>query len=234
VMSAEATRSSGSRSGRRLVLLRHAEVASHRGDQPLTPAGRASAERAGGLLGGKGLGRLRVLSGATRRALETAQGLVEGLTTADPSVPTRSPRVAFALRNPDIYLGGERVEMVSTAEAFAEQVPEMTADDVVRVPFFHAFLTAPDRIGFWLHSAHPPGDDAAGVAERIAAFAASLADSGPRTPDTVVAVTHSPVLRAVALTFAGADPGEPPYLNGYLVDVLGGGTVRATAFDALG
>jgi broad specificity phosphatase PhoE len=216
------------------VLLRHGEVVSHRGDQPLTPAGRASAERAGERLAALRLGALQVLSGATRRAVETAQGLVDGVSTADPSTSVSPPRVAFALRNPDIYLGGERVDMVSTAEAFAAQVPGMTVDDVVRVRFFHAFLTAPDRIGYWLRCAHPPGDDASAVAARVSAFAASLGDHGPNAPDTIIAVTHSPVLRAVAVNFTGADPGEPGYLNGYLVEVQGESTVRATPFDPFG
>jgi broad specificity phosphatase PhoE len=230
-MSAGATGSSAPGGARRLLLLRHGEVVSHRGDQPLTPAGRYSAEQAGRQLAGSGLGTLGVLSGATRRARETAQGLVEGVTAAAPSTPVSAPRVAFALRNPDIYLGGERVEMVSTAEAFAAQVPEMAADEVMRQEFYSAFLTAPDRIGYWLHCPNPPGDDALGVAARIAAFAASLGDRGPAAPDTVVGVTHSPVLRAVAVAFTGADPGEPAYLNGYLVDVMDDGTVRSTAFD---
>jgi broad specificity phosphatase PhoE len=156
------------------------------------------------------------------------------VTAADPSTAVSSPRVAFALRNPDIYLGGERVDMVSTAEAFAAQVPGMTVDDVLRVRFFSAFLTAPDRIGYWLRSVHPPGDDASAVAARVSAFAASLGDLGPAAPDTIIAVTHSPVLRAVAVAFTGADPGEPPYLNGYLLEVRAEGTVRATAFDPFG
>ena len=31
----------------------------------------------------------------------------------------------------------------------------------------------------------------------------------------LVAVTHSPVLRAVGLGHAGVDPGEPAYVTGY-------------------
>jgi broad specificity phosphatase PhoE len=35
----------------------------------------------------------------------------------------------------------------------------------------------------------------------------------------VVAVTHSPVLRAVGLDFLGRDIGEPPWVSGLVVSV---------------
>lgn len=210
----------------RLVLLRHGEVASHRGDIPITAAGRDQAVDAGKHLAAAGVGAVRLLSGATRRAKETADGVRDGLAAAGASVA--GPDVAFALRNPDLYLAGARVDMVSSAEAFAEQVPWLAADDVLAVPFFAGFLTAPDRIEYWLRSAKPPGDDCAGVAARIAAFARSLGDRGTGA-DTVVAVTHSPVLRAVAVGFGLEDPGEPPYLTGYAVTADDDG-VRAEVF----
>jgi broad specificity phosphatase PhoE len=214
-----------------LILLRHGEVVSHRGDQPLTDAGRRQAEDAGTRLAERALGTVRLLSGATRRAQETAQGVRAGLTAADPAATVSGPTVAFALRNPDVYLGGERVDMVSSAEAFADQVPGLTPDAVLGVPFFAGFLAAPDRIEHWVRSASPPGDDAAAVAARIAAFAQSLGDAGPAAADTVIGVTHSPVLRAVAVQFTGEDPGEPPFLTGYTFDVAGDGSVRAAVFD---
>lgn len=203
----------------RLILLRHGEVVSHRGDQPLTEGGREQATEAGSRLAAAGLGSVRMLAGATRRARETADGVRAGLTAADPSARVSPPEVSFALRNPDIYLAGNRVDMVSTPEAFADQVPGLTPADVLRVPFFSGFLTAPDRIEHWLRCPGPPGDDAAAVAARIGVFAASLGDAGDAAPDTVVGVTHSPVLRAVALRWTGTDPGEPSYLTGYALDV---------------
>jgi broad specificity phosphatase PhoE len=206
----------------RLILLRHGEVASHRGDVPITDGGRRQAEEAGRRLAEAGPGSVRLLAGATRRARETAAALGEGL--AATGIRGSGPDVAFALRNPDLYLAGARVDMVSSPEAFADQVPELTADQVRAVAFFAGFLAAPDRIEFWLRHEAPPGDDSAAVAARIAAFARSLADGSP--PDTVVAVTHSPVLRAVAVHLAGEDPGEPPYLTGY--EVL---PEHAVAFD---
>jgi broad specificity phosphatase PhoE len=212
--------------GPRLVLLRHGEVASHRGDIPITAAGRDMAVDAGRRMAAAGLDAVRLLSGATRRASETAQGVRDGLAAA--GVAVAGPDVAFALRNPDLYLAGARVDMVSSAEAFADQVPWLSADDVLAVPFFAGFLTAPDRIEWWLRSEDPPGDDAAAVAARIVAFARSLADRGTGA-DTDVAVTHSPVLRAVAVGLGLEDPGEPPYLTGYAVSV-GGDDARAELF----
>jgi broad specificity phosphatase PhoE len=206
----------------RLVLLRHGEVASHRGDVPITDEGRRQAEEAGRRLGA--LGSVLLLAGATRRARETAAGVGKGLRAAGACVT--GPEIAFALRNPDLYLAGARVDMVSSPEAFAEQVPWLTPDDVRAVPFFAGFLTAPDRIEYWLRSADPPGDDAPAVAARIVTFARSLADGD--APRTVVAVTHSPVLRAVAVGLGLDDPGEPPYLTGYEVTA---DPARAAAFD---
>jgi len=208
----------------RLVLLRHGEVASHRGDVPITEEGRRQATEAGRRLGS--LGSVRLLAGATRRAQETAAGVGEGLRAAGARVT--GPEVAFALRNPDLYLAGARVDMVSSAEAFAEQVPWLSADDVLAAPFFAGFLTAPDRIEYWLRSLSPPGDDAAAVAARIITFARSLADGS--APDAVVAVTHSPVLRAVAVGLGLDDPGEPPYLTGYEVTPEPAGAVPFDPF----
>ena len=49
---------------------------------------------------------------------------------------------------------------------------------------------------------------------RILTFARSIADPGPLQGGTVVAVTHSPLLRAVLLHGTGSDPGEPGYVTG--------------------
>jgi len=213
----------------RLILLRHGEVVSHKGDQPLTPAGRGQATDAGRRLAGLGLGSVRLVSGETRRTRETAALVGEGLSAG--GVAVRGADVAFALRNPDIYLAGVRVDMVSSPEAYASQVPGLTPDAVLAVPFYSGWFSAPDRIEWWLRHPSPPGDDAAGVAARLAAFAASLGDAGRDGADTVIGVTHSPLLRAVALTFTGADPGEPAYLTGFGLDLRSDGAVRAAAFD---
>jgi broad specificity phosphatase PhoE len=215
----------------RLLLLRHGEVASHRGDIPITAEGLEQAVDAGRRMAAAGLGAVRLLSGATRRASETAEGVRDGLAASGEVV--YGPDVAFALRNPDLYLAGARVDMVSSAEAFADQVPWLTAADVLAAPFFASFLTAPDRIEYWLRSSCAPGDGAAAVAARIVAFARSLADRGTGA-DTVVAVTHSPVLRAVAVGHGLDDPGEPAYLTGYALDVAADGSARAELFTPFG
>jgi hypothetical protein len=68
------------------------------------------------------------------------------------------------------------------------------------------------------------------VAARIVAFARSLGNPGIHA-DTVVAVTHSPVLRAVAVGLGLEDPGEPPYLTGYAAHVQTDGTACAEVFS---
>ena len=76
----------------RLILLRHGEVVSHQGDQPLTPAGRQQARDAGRRLAGQGLGSVRLLSGGTLRTRETAALVGEGLASrADRSAGPRWP-----------------------------------------------------------------------------------------------------------------------------------------------
>ncbi len=139
------------------------------------------------------------------------------------------PTVTAALRNPDLYLAGHRVDMVSTAAHFAVQVPGVTEAQVTGVAFYSEFLTAADRIGYWLHHTDPPGDSAATVASRIRQFAGSLGHVDGM--DLVVGITHSPVLRALGVQYAGTDPGEPGYLHGYSVRIRGDGGVALDAVD---
>jgi broad specificity phosphatase PhoE len=212
-----------------LILLRHGEVASHRGDVPLTRAGRAQAEQAGRRLAELTAAQARVLVGPTLRAQQTGLILVHGWTSAACDSQVTGPAVIAALRNPDLYLAGHRVDMVSSAAAFAEQVPGMTEVQVTAMSFYAGFLTSADRIGFWLKHPDPPGDRASAVAARIAQFAASL--DHPGCDDLVVGVTQSPVLRAIASYYAGADPGEPPYLHGYRVQPQGDGRLAVSPVD---
>lgn len=196
----------------RLLLLRHSEVASHRGDVPITPAGVDIATQAGRNVGKHCTGRMLLLSGETRRARETAAAIGDGARSVDAHV--EGPTVAFALRNPDLYLSGARVDMVSTPATMAEQVPGLTEDDAATAPFFDDWYTAPDRVGYWVAHPDPPGDDAATVLRRIQVFARSLTDRGDDTAGVVVAVTHSPILRACGLAVLGDDPGEPEWVAG--------------------
>jgi broad specificity phosphatase PhoE len=200
-----------------LLLLRHAHVDGHRGDVAITDTGHKQAYRAGQWIRDNGHDVAAVLYGGTRRTRETAEAVVAGLVEPE----ARRPEVAdsFALRNPDLYLGGERVSMVSTAEAFAEQTVHLTAADVDAAPFFKEWLHHPERVGFWVAHKTPPGDDAASVQRRIAAFATSLYDVPAWRARSIVAITHSPVLRSVGLGLRGTDGGEPPYVNGYAFTV---------------
>ncbi len=212
-----------------LILLRHGEVASHRGDVPLTRDGRGQAEQAGRRLAQHRGARVWIVAGPTLRAQQTGLILLHGLTSADSSRGVTGPAATAALRNPDLYLAGYRVDMVSTAAAFAEQVPGVTEAQVTGIAFYQDFLTSADRIGCWLHHADPPGDDAAIVASRIRQFAASLGHVAGA--DLVVGITQSPVLRAVSSYYAGTDPGEPGYLHGYRVRVQDDGALALSSVD---
>jgi broad specificity phosphatase PhoE len=212
-----------------LILLRHGEVASHRGDVPLTRVGHGQAEQAGRQLADVGAERAEILVGPTLRAQQTGLILLHGWTRHDASCDVKGPGVTAALRNPDLYLAGHRVDMVSTAAAFAEQVPGATEAQVTAIGFYAGFLTSADRIGFWLNHADPPGEDADAVAARITQFATSL---GPADGvDLVVGITHSPVLRAVMRDFAGTDPGEPDYLSGCRLRIEGDGSLVLSSVD---
>jgi broad specificity phosphatase PhoE len=200
----------------RLLLLRHGEVTSHRGDVAVTDRGLEGAERLGRRLAATA-GRLHVLTGGTLRARQTGAAIAAGAREAGAAVD--EPRVAFALRNPDIYVAGERVEMVSSPAALAEQVPGMTVDEAAAVPFFAGFFDHPDRIGWWLRLGQVPGEDAEALARRIDHFAASLPDRTAQPAELTVGVTHSPVLRACALANLGHDPGEPEWLTGLELSV---------------
>lgn len=213
--------------GRTLYLLRHSIVASHQGDVPLTPAGIAIARATGGRLAAAHR-RIRLLYGSTLRARQTAEAIAEG--AAESGFEALPPKEAFALRNPDIYVAGTRVNLVSSPEAFAGQVDGLSAEDAARVPFIQGFLGAKDRVGWWLRQIDPPGEDAAAVAKRIAAFAASLSDN-PEDRATVVAITHSPVLRACALDILGRDPGEPDWVAGIRVSIEGDRQIRMTMLE---
>lgn len=193
-----------------VLLLRHAEVTSHRGDVPITDPGRAQALRIGRLIAtSAGAGPVRVGCGATLRTRDTAAALAAGLSQGGARVV--GPSEVFALRNPDLYLAGERVDMVSSVDDFAAQVPGLDAEAVAGEDFFTGFVAARDRIGWWLAHPQPPGDDAHAVASRLTAYLRSLAIL---PGGLLVAATHSPVLRACWRMWLGHDPGEPPYVGG--------------------
>ncbi|GAB3198246.1 hypothetical protein GCM10027062_11970 [Nocardioides hungaricus] len=212
----------------RLLLLRHAEVASHRGDVPVTPGGLAFAEDTGKAIAAGVDGPISVLHGGTRRSRETAEAIVRGI-AEDGRV--LGPLGCFALRNPDLYLAGTRVDMVSSAPALAEQVPGLDEEDVAAHPWWPSFFADPDRIGWWLAHADPPGESGADLVRRVGHLARSLADAGPHRDRVVVGVTHSPLLRAVLAGPTGGDPGEPSYVTGVELRVRRDGVLETTAYD---
>lgn len=212
----------------RLYLLRHGEVSSHRGDVPITPSAVEHSRTVGAELAHAIEGTVTVLSGDTRRTKETAEHLVAGLRLAE--IEVRGPAVAHALRNPDLYLAGVRVNMVSSAEALASQVPGIDPDDVADLDFFPQFFAERDRIGWWLQHPDPPGEDAATVAARVRAFARSFVNPYQRDLTAVIAVTHSPLLRAVGQDGLGRDIGEPPWVAGLELVIDRKGSIVTTLF----
>ena len=213
----------------RLFLLRHGEVTSHRGDVPITLAAERQAHEVGRAFADREPGPIRVLSGETRRAIDTAAHLSTGVVDGGGRVV--GPDVAFALRNPDLYVGGVRVDMVSSAEALAAQVDGLSPEEVALLRFFPEFFASPDRIGWWLKHDTPPGEGRREVAARMRTFATSLLDPVLPQPHVVVAVTHSPLLRAVGLDFLGRDIGEPSWVTGLLLTVGEDAGISVEMFD---
>jgi hypothetical protein len=169
---------------------------------------------------------IRLLVGETRRARDTADHLARGL--VDRGVSVIGPDVAFALRNPDLYVSGTRVNMVSSADALAAQVEGLEADEVFSLDFFPEFFASPDRIGWWLGHESPPGEGMGGVAARMRAFVASLDDPTSLQHEVVIAVTHSPIVRVVGLDLLGHDIGEPGWNSGLLLTVTDGRILAET------
>ncbi|MEM1373686.1 MAG: histidine phosphatase family protein [Pseudomonadota bacterium] len=161
-------------------------------------------------LGGDGAD-FRFIATRTHRSQQTAEALRQAI---DPDAPEVLP--AWGLRNPDVYLAGSRVEMGSKAEFFASQCDhlDMTPDKVMEHRFYRGFLTAPDRIEYWLTHATPPGETAADVAKRVLAFAESFRAAQSERDLVVACVTHSPVMRAIIVRGLGiSDPGEPEWVE---------------------
>jgi broad specificity phosphatase PhoE len=197
--------------------LRHGKVASHRGNVPLTDEGVAQARErgrklAGELSPGETVHFLHAPTLRTRRTAEEIRAsLQEALKGRAKLLPVREE---WAIRNPDLYVAGQRVELVSSAEALAEQLdPPPPPEALSGHPFFKEFWRAPDRVGYWVGLEDPPGEDAVAVARRQLTFALSLPEAAGERPVRYLLVTHSPVLRAILRCYLGGDPGEPEYLE---------------------
>lgn len=211
----------------RVLLLRHGQVANHRGDVPLTDLGVDQSTAAGRWFADESIPITAVLTGETKRTLDTGAAFVAAFRGAGGEVG--DPVVSFALRNPDLYLGGHRINLAEGAEALAAQSPSASPDDVSSSVFYSSLMTASDRVGFWLEHGNPPGDTAHRVGQRIDEFARSLVDVPGWRGGTVVAITHSPVLRAVRLHHWAEYSREPPFLHGYeLILTPGEGLILAS------
>jgi broad specificity phosphatase PhoE len=220
-------------------LVRHGRVASHRGDVPVSPEGYAEIEATAEHLAGSVAPEecIHLLYTATLRSRETADALHRALrATINPEgVEILPPVEEPAIRNPDMFLAGRRVEMVSTGAALAEQIPGTGLDPatIERLPFYGEFLPHRDRIGYWLDHSDPPGEDAATVARRIVAWGLSLQDLPTDRSHRYIAVTHSPILRAVLKRYLlTEDPGEPGWVESVDLDLNSRGAVTVAFRDA--
>jgi broad specificity phosphatase PhoE len=200
---------------------RHAEIPSHRGDLPATSAGLRQAEAVGrGLADAVPPGaHVEFLHAPTVRTVQTAEALARGMRRALPAavgVQLGPPRAEPAIRNPDVYVAGHRVEMVSALDAVAAQLPDgvLTRAELERNAFFSRFLASPDRIGLWVADPAPPGERADDVARRFSCWARSLCDASRPYARRYVCVTHSGPLRAIVRRYVlDRDPGEPEYVE---------------------
>jgi broad specificity phosphatase PhoE len=190
---------------------RHAEIPSHRGDLPATSAGLDRAETVGATLVDSCPpgSHVEFLHAPTIRTVQTAEALRRGVArglSARSGVRLGAPRVERAVRNPDLYVAGHRVEMVSSMDAVAAQLP----DDA---------LTRADD--------DPPGERADEVAWRFFSWARSLLDTARPYARRCVCVTHSGPMRALLRRYVlGHDPGEPEYVEAVELSFDGDGRAR--------
>jgi len=209
--------------------VRHGRVPHHRGDVSVTELGLQEAEEAARRIVASLSPEEDVilLHTATLRSRETAYVLdriMRAHPDAHPGVTFHPPREEPAIRNPDLYIGGLRVEMVSTAEAMAEQTQSIRLgpDVVGSLPFYADFFHHHDRVGYWVQHPDPPGENADAVARRMMAFAVSLNELGRTRPTRYVCVTHSPLLRAFLVRYVlDQDQGEPEFMES--IDLAFGG-----------
>ena len=219
---------SGAKERVRLRLLRHGQVPNHRSDVAPTDLGLAQAEAAGTWFANEEIEIACLLSGETRRTRDTASVFASAYRNAGGEVA--DPIVSFALRNPDLYLGGQRINMGEGAAMLAAQSPAVSVEDVEASPFFSDFMEAKDRVGFWLEHGNPPGETARDVGFRIDHFARSLCDVPAWAGQIVVAITHSPVMRAVRYQHWAEYSSEPPFLHGYDLVVGADGDLSLSEF----
>ncbi len=204
----------------RVHWVRHGKIASHRGDVPLTDKGVAQARERGRLLARKLSPReivhfMHAPTLRTRQTVEEIRASMAEVLGRGSEADLLEVTEQWAIRNPDLFVAGQRVEMVSSAEALARQLsaPPVDPEALSEHPFFRGFWASPDRIGYWVEHPDPPGEGTVAVARRQMTFAMSLLDRPEDRPVRYVLSTHSPVLRAILLCYTGEDPGEPKHLE---------------------
>jgi broad specificity phosphatase PhoE len=204
----------------RIHWLRHGKIASHRGNVPLTEEGLSQARERGRVLAeditpGEVVHFMHAPTLRTWQTVEEVRASMEEALGPDSGVELLGVTEQWAIRNPDIFVAGQRVEMVSSVEALEEQLsaPPVDREILANHPFFSAFWASSDRIGYWVGHPDPPGEDTVAVARRQLTFAQSLPDKQEDRPVSYVLATHSPVLRAILLCYLGEDPGEPGHLE---------------------
>jgi broad specificity phosphatase PhoE len=200
--------------------LRHGKIASHRGNVPLTEVGLAQARERGRVLTedislGEVVHFMHAPTLRTQQTVEEVRASMKEALGSDSGVELLEVSEQWAIRNPDIFVAGQRVEMVSSVEALAEQLsaPPVDPETLANHPFFSAFLASSDRIGYWVEHPDPPGEDTVAVARRQMTFATSLLDKQEDRLVRYILATHSPVLRAILLCYLEEDPGEPGHLE---------------------
>lgn len=196
----------------------------------MTEGGLVHAEQTGAAIAVRHDLPITLLYGGTRRSRETAEALRRGI---DRPELVEGPLDSFALRNPDMYVAGTRVNMVSSAQTLAEQVPGMNDEQAGQNQWWATFFAAPDRIGWWLGHDDPPGETGSDLTNRILRFVRSIADPGPLQGRLVICATHSPLLRALLMHANGVDPGEPAYVTGVQVVLGHSAEPTMTAYDPL-
>jgi broad specificity phosphatase PhoE len=204
----------------RIHWLRHGKIASHRGDVPLTEEGLAQARERGRALAedisaGEVVHFMHAPTLRTRQTVEEVRASMEKALASNSGVELLKASEQWAIRNPDLFVAGQRVEMVSSIETLAEQLsaPPVNPETLANHPFFGSFLASSDRVGYWIEHPDPPGEDTVAVARRQMTFATSLLDKKEDMPVRYVLATHSPVLRAILFCYLGEDPGEPGHLE---------------------
>jgi succinate-acetate transporter protein len=90
-----------------LIVLRHGHIASQRGDLRLTPDGRTQATRVGQWFAEQQWCSISLLASPTAPTVETAECFRRGYQSANRGVTPVQLHRSAALRNPDLYLGGQ-------------------------------------------------------------------------------------------------------------------------------